>query len=275
MGQMPATAVKSGRVAPLIESAANTTLKRLRKSLAQGALFDGRYWVAETPKLLAEALRSGLSVPAVYAEASRVAEFRAEFGNSYSGEWIPLAARALRSLASVETSQGLLALVERPIVEPSAFFPAQKLLVVLDRIQDPGNAGAILRSAEAFGATGAVFLAGSTSADGPKLLRASAGSRFRMPVLEGLTAPEFIEKVHHHAVHLYAAAPGGGLPLDQVSWRFPAALIVGNEGAGLDPELLRRATAFRIPTQGVESLNAAISAAIALYAAGAARARED
>ncbi len=271
---MPATAGKSGRVAPAVESPANAALKRLRKSLAHGTLFDGEFWVAESPKLLGEALRSGLHVPVVYAEASRLGDFQARFKH-YRGEWVPLAGRALRSLASVETSQGLLALVERPAADPSAFFAGQRLIVVLDRIQDPGNAGAILRSAEAFGATGALFLAGSASADSPKLLRASAGSRFRVPVLEGLTTPDLIDRVRRHGLHLYAASAGAGLPLDALRWRFPAALAIGNEGAGVEPELARRATPFHIPTKGVESLNAAISAAIALYAAGSARPDQD
>lgn len=260
---------KSKTSAAAVESPTNAAVKQLRKTLRQGDLFAGKFWVAESPKLLEEALRSGLNVPVVYADASRIREFQAQFAGSFNGEWIPLGERALESLVSVETSQGLVALVERPKIEEDAFFRNQRLLVVLDRIQDPGNAGTILRAAEAFGATGALFLGGSVSGDSPKLLRASAGSRFRIPVLEGLAAGQFSEKARQIGMHLYAASPSAAPPLGEVRWRFPAALIVGNEGAGVQSELLRVADPFRIPTQGVESLNAGISAAIALYAAAA------
>ncbi len=265
---------KSRNSATAVESPTNAAVKQLRKTLRQGELFAGKYWVAESPKLLEEALRSGLNVPVVYADASRIREFQAQFEESFKGEWVPLGERALDSIVSVETSQGLVALVERPKIEEDAFFARQRLLVVLDRIQDPGNAGTILRAAEAFGATGALFLGGSVSGDSPKLLRASAGSRFRVPVLEALAAGQFAGKAREIGMHLYAGSPGAGAVLSAVRWRFPAALIVGNEGAGVQPELLRRAEPFRIPTQGVESLNAGISAAIALYAAAAYHAGE-
>ncbi len=260
---------KSRNVAATVESTANAAVKQLRKSLRQGGLFAGRFWVAESPKLLDEALRSGLHVPVIYAEAARIREFQAQFGARFRGEWIPLGERALESLVSVETSQGLVALVECPRIDEEAFFSQQRLLVVLDRIQDPGNAGTILRAAEAFGASGALFLGGSVSADTPKLLRASAGSRFRVPVLEGLAAGQFAEKARRIGMRLYAASPGSGSAVHEIRWQFPAALIVGNEGAGVQAELLRQAEPFRIPTQGVESLNAGIAAAIALYAAAA------
>ncbi|MDZ7639586.1 MAG: RNA methyltransferase [Bryobacterales bacterium] len=260
-----------GAASAPVESPANAAVKQLRKALRQGELFAGKFWVAESPKLLDEALRSGLRVPLVYAASSRLREFDAQFAGRFQGEWVPLGEKALESLASLESAQGLVALVERPIVEEDAFFASQELLVVLDRIQDPGNAGTILRAAEAFGATGMLFLAGSVSGDSPKLLRASAGSRFRVPVLEGMAAGQFLERARRDGIHLFAASPSGEKALALLDWRFPAALIVGSEGAGVQTELLRKAESFRIPTQGVESLNAGISAAIALYAVAAHR----
>jgi TrmH family RNA methyltransferase len=252
-------------VAAIVESASNASVKELRRILRQGGLFAGRYWVAESPKLLEEALRSGLSVPVAYVDAARQQRWMDAFQGSFHGEWVPLGAKALASLATVETSQGLLALVEKPVADASAIFGGNGLAVVLDRIQDPGNAGTMLRSAEAFGASGSVFLTGSVSGDSPKLLRASAGSRFRLPVLEGLNADEFLALAREHRVALYAAEPSATALLPEMSWKFPAALIVGNEGSGVDPALLRHSRGFRIPTRGVESLNAGVSAAIALY----------
>jgi TrmH family RNA methyltransferase len=260
-----------GNVAATVESGANPAVKELRRVLRQGGLFADRYWVAESPKLLEEALRSGLSVPLAYVDAKRQERWMEMFAGRFGGEWIPLGERALASLATVETSQGLLALVEKPRVAPEELFGGNGVVLVLDRIQDPGNAGMMLRSAEAFGASGCILLAGSVSGDSPKVLRASAGSRFRMRVLEGLEAGPFLEMARAHQVTLYAAEPTARRSLGETKWRFPAALIVGNEGAGVDGALLQRAEGFRIPTQGVESLNAGVSAAIALYEMGKGR----
>ncbi len=249
-----------------VENPTNAMVKELRKALRQGGLFAGKFWVAETPKLLDEALRSGLNVPVVYVAASRLQEYSSHFRGRFSGEWTPLGERALESLTTVESSQGLLALVEKPALDEPTFFREQRLTVVLDRIQDPGNAGTILRAAEAFGATGAVFLGGSALPDTPKVLRASAGSRFRLPVVEGMAAGQFLASASTVGMHLYVASPTGECSLRDVKWEYPAALIVGNEGAGVQAELERRAIGFRIPTQGVESLNAGVSASIVLYA---------
>jgi TrmH family RNA methyltransferase len=240
-------------------------VKELRRVLRLGGLFAGKYWVAESPKLLEEALRSGLAVPVAYVDVARQQHCMETFRGRFQGEWVPLGAKAMASLATVESSQGLLALVEKPTADASAIFGGNGLAVVLDRIQDPGNAGTMLRSAEAFGASGCVFLTGSVSADAPKLLRASAGSRFRLPVLEGLKASEFLALARERRVGLYAAEPSANSLLGEIAWKFPAALIVGNEGSGVDPALLRHSRGFRIPTRGVESLNAGVSAAIALY----------
>ena len=135
---------------------------------------------------------------------------------------------------------------------------------MLDGVQDPGNAGAILRTAEAFGATGAVFLKGTVSPSNPKCLRASAGSAFRVPIAveipPGLT--------------LYAADPRAELSVSQANLGVACAIVIGGEGSGVRPELVARATGVKIPTTGVESLNAAVAAGILLYAARTKRAAQ-
>jgi TrmH family RNA methyltransferase len=131
------------------------------------------------------------------------------------------------------------------------------LVVVLDGVQDPGNAGAILRAAEAFGATGAVFLHGTVSASNPKCLRASAGSAFRLPIVTEIPAD----------LALYAADPRAKLPVSQAHLGVACAIVIGGEGSGVRPELAARATGVKIPTTTVESLNAAVAAGILLYEA--------
>jgi TrmH family RNA methyltransferase len=136
------------------------------------------------------------------------------------------------------------------------------LVAVLDGIQDPGNAGAILRTAEAFGATGAVFLKGTVSPSNPKCLRASAGSAFRLPIVTEI--PD--------GLALFAADPRANGSVADVPLTSPCAIIIGGEGSGVRPELAARSTGVKIPTVGVESLNAAVAAGILFYEARRQRA---
>ena len=146
----------------------------------------------------------------------------------------------------------------------------ETLMVVLDGIQEPGNAGAILRAAEAFGASGAVFLKGSVDPYNPKCLRASAGSIFRLPVLSGMGEIELDDAMA--GVTVYAAMPDAAISAEAADLSRPCALVIGSEGKGVRRSICQRATGLRIPTTGVESLNAAVAAGILLYEARRQRA---
>jgi TrmH family RNA methyltransferase len=140
-------------------------------------------------------------------------------------------------------------------------------VVVLDGLQDPGNAGAILRAAEAFGATGAIFLKGTASPFNPKTLRAAAGSLFRVPFLYGMEPALALAALRDARLQLYAAVPSAEQPLADVDLTAACGLIIGNEARGVSRELRAAASAVSIPTAGVESLNAAMAAGILLYEA--------
>jgi TrmH family RNA methyltransferase len=146
-------------------------------------------------------------------------------------------------------------------------FALKSLVVVLDGIQDPGNAGAIVRAAEAFGATGAIFVKGTVGPQHPKTLRASAGSLFRLPYISGLDAPQVSTLLRKERVVIYAAMPYTGSEhlAEDMDLRRRCALIIGGEGHGIGKELQDIADPIAIPTVGVESLNAAVAAAILLY----------
>lgn len=175
---------------------------------------------------------------------------------------VALPDRLFQTLSSMVTSQGVIALVRMPTWQIDDVFRGRSLVVVLDGLQDPGNVGAIARAAEAFGATGLMFLKGTASPFHPKTLRASAGSLFRVPFVsaESLAGP---------AVKVYAAMPftGSERMAADADFRVPCAIVIGSEGRGVSPELMARAEPVAIPTVGVESLNAAVAAAILLYEA--------
>ena len=173
---------------------------------------------------------------------------------------------AFASAADTEAPQGVLAIADLPRHVLGAPPGAGARYLILDGVQDPGNAGTIIRSAEAFGATALFALRGTVDFANPKLLRASSGSIFRLPVFRG--------ELSELKLTLYGAAGDAGdagkLAKD-VDWRGPCAIVIGSEGQGLS-EAVRKATQpVRIPTQGVESLNAAIAAAVFLYEAARQR----
>jgi TrmH family RNA methyltransferase len=147
--------------------------------------------------------------------------------------------------------------------------------VVLDGVQDPGNAGAIVRAAEAFGAAGVLFLRDTAGPFNPKTVRASAGSLFRLPFVYGLEREAVRRELRARELRVLAAGAQNGQPPHGVDWTLPSALVIGSEAHGVSAPLGRDATAVRIPTRGVESLNASAAAAVLLYEASRQRAGAD
>ena len=233
----------------------NPLLKQIRHAVSKGTLTEDGYAIAEGAHLLEEARAAGREIGAILVAKSGAPRFP---------EARVISDKAFRDISSTETPQGIIALVRPGKASLARMMNGNALVVVLDGIQDPGNAGAILRAAQAFGATGAVFLKGAVNPYNPKCLRGSAGSAFRLPVVYGLPAAEFLDCM---ALPLYAAMPHAGTPLSSADFTNPCALVMGSEARGVHPEIAARALAVRIPTCGVESLNAAVAAGILLYEA--------
>jgi RNA methyltransferase, TrmH family len=255
-----------------ISSPANPLLKEVRRAVARGGLTAQGWCVAETPHLLVEALRSRCPVKLVLAAESA----RGQLPRLPGIKVAILPDNLLQRVSGTETSQGVMALIEPPEWKLEQLFERRPLVVVLDGVQDPGNAGAILRAAEAFGASGAMFLKGTASPFNPKTLRASAGSLFRVPFLYGMEPARARAALEENRVQLYAAAParpGERAPAPaEVDLTGACSLIVGNEAHGVSREWRGAAREISIPTRGVESLNAAMAAGILLYEAGRQRA---
>jgi RNA methyltransferase, TrmH family len=233
----------------------NPLVKQIRRAVSRGTLTEDGYAVAEGAHLLEEARAAGCEIGALLASEAAVSRFP---------EARVVSDKAFREIASTETPQGVIALVRPAAWSIEGMLTGQALLVVLDGIQDPGNAGAILRAAEAFGASGAVFLKGTVNPYNPKCLRGSAGSAFRVPLVSGIDAQEFLESV---SLPLYAAMPRAQKLASEADFTSPCALIIGSEGRGVSPAIQAGAVGVRIPTTGVESLNAAVAAGILLYEA--------
>jgi TrmH family RNA methyltransferase len=187
----------------------------------------------------------------------------------------------LESALATESPQPVAALVEPPdwtwahIVGVHRLGGTEKspaLVVVLDSLQDPGNLGTILRSAEAFGANAVICLPGTVSAWNQKAVRASAGSIFRLPVL-AVSAQDCFTRLLEAGVKIWTTTVKAGQPANLVDLAGPVALLIGNEGNGVSDHLAVQATgSITIPCPGpVESLNAAVAASVLLYEASRQR----
>ena len=249
----------------LLTSAKNPLLKEVRRAAARGTLTSDGYCIAETFHLLEEALRSDCVIgPVITAESVRsTVESHLKGLRNVNVVRVPDA--LFSELSATEASQGVMALVRPPAWELDHVFRGQSLVVILDGIQDPGNAGAILRAAEAFGATGALFLKGSVSPYNPKAIRSSAGSIFRLPLITAFDENIACATIEQKRVDAYAAMPKGDLSLPDIDLTRRCAIVIGGEGRGVSPRLAAICRNVRIPTAHVESLNAAMAAGILLY----------
>jgi TrmH family RNA methyltransferase len=177
------------------------------------------------------------------------------------------------ALAETETPQGIVAVVEpRHWTAADLALPAGAVALVIDGVQDPGNVGTLIRTAHALGAVGTVVLRGTADPTSPKALRAAMGATFRHPVV-ALDDAAFITWARHQGLTLWAAAADGvTLPRalttrERGQQAGAIAVIVGNEGAGIRPQLNAvSAQRVAIPlAPGAESLNVAVAAGILLY----------
>lgn len=181
-----------------------------------------------------------------------------------------VSAALYQKAAATVTPQGLLVVMERrQRTLPDVMTGAPALWVVLDGVQDPGNAGTILRTADAAGATAVITLGETADLFSDKALRASMGSLFHLPVATNVSRETFVRFAERQGVKIFAAAvePTANLHFS-VDYREPAAIVLGQEGSGASPEILEAAQSIYIPMVGqAESLNVSAAAAVLLYEA--------
>src|SRR5215472_6572952 len=280
----------------VIQSRDNKWLKAFRAALRGGGPDPDEPIGVEGPKLVEEAFCAGLDAAALLVSAAGESELlRILYAAGQTEKGIPRS-RILRttdklfaSVAGTETPQGVAALFRRhewrfedllhgaPSRDGELRGDAP-LVIVLAGVQDPGNVGTIMRSAEAFGATGAIAARGTADPWSPKAVRASAGSALRLPLLRGMAAPVLLAQLKMHEVQIVAASlrakrEAANRVEAHGILRGRAAIFIGNEGAGLAPEIERAADArMAIPmSETVESLNAAVAASLLLYEAARQR----
>ena len=275
----------------LITSRENKWIKSFRAALQGAGPANGEPIGIEGRKLVEDALASGLEAQAVLVSESGEDGLPQVLGVAARSEAGVPRSRIFRTtdklfaaVSGTEASQGIAALFEQHVwgLEDTLKNHATKgkaspLVVVLVGVQDPGNVGTIVRSAEAFGATGVIATKGTADPWSPKALRASAGSALRLPVVRGLAAAVVLAQLRISKVKVVAASVTSAEADRAIlgsCLRDPAAIFIGSEGAGLPAEIERAADAtIGIPMSAqVESLNAGVAASILLYEAAKLRA---
>jgi len=266
----------------IVQSKQNARLKELRRALAapaRGGSSSARGGFGlvgvEGPNLLAEALRAGMAINCVFV-AQDAESLLDELGLSPEIEVLLLPRELLTSALATETPQPVAALIQPPEWDWTHLLDSSRktapLLVVLAALQDPGNLGTILRSAEAFGADGVLSLPGTVSAWNSKAVRASAGSVFRLPLIS-ISVEECFTRLHAAGIKIWTTTMRNAEPAPLANLSAPIALLIGNEGNGVPEELAAQADgALTIPCPGpVESLNASVAASVLLYEASRQR----
>ena len=233
----------------------------------------GRRFVVEGPQAVREALPTLLEL---YADPEAV-ERHADLVQSAPCAVTLVSRDVLAAMAETVTPQGLVgvaALLDVPLAE--ALRGSPRLVAVLEAVGDPGNAGTVIRTADAAGADAVVLTEGSTDPHGGKCVRATAGSLWHLPVVSGPSLEETLAGLRAAGLTVLATSGAGEADLDELAdageLAGPTAWLLGNEAAGLSEQALAAADrTVRIPVHGrAESLNLATAAAVCLYASARA-----
>ncbi len=234
---------------------------------------EQKRYLIEGPNLIREALNNGAEIEMILQrEDFRKEDFRSEHLDRVEtyAPAMAMTAGLFRRLSDTETPQGILAVVKKRTFTEEEFFSSEAAstnLIVLDRLQDPGNIGTILRTGDAAGYMGAILMKGTADIYSPKITRAAAGSLFRLPVLMADSPEQVIRMLRLRKKKIICTTPGCSQLYYETDLKENAAVIIGNEGNGVCDEFLQNSDIrIRIPMEGtIESLNAAVSAGILMY----------
>ena len=252
-----------------IEGQHHPLAKTVRRMVRSGELAEDGFVLLETVRLIEDALTSGVEIPKVLVSSSAVVRLNRLLERLPEETTVyEVAPKVFETLATTETSQGILGLAAEPRWQEEDLFPSSRpaLILVLAGLQDPGNLGTLLRAAEAFGATGVLLTQGTVSSYNAKAIRATAGALLRLPVLRGLSVATILALLRRRKVKLLTSVVAAGTSLTKANLTGPIAVVFGSEGAGAPAEFRAAGEPLTVPlAPAVESLNVASAAAVILY----------
>lgn len=263
-----------------VSSSSNSLLKRIRLLQTRSGRDKANCFLIEGIKVFDEAIKHGVKVTHVVVNREFLASGISDCKSAGELSTVTLVEdeRIFGELATTETPQGLIAIAERTPHEVADLFHKKDhapLVVIADRVQDPGNLGTMFRTALAMGASGMILTKGSVDAYNPKVVRSASGALFALPFVEQLNIQEAIADCKKQGLAVLALSAGGSTLLKDANLKQPCALLLGNEANGLDKEAEDAAHhIISIPMEDKsESLNVAIASAIVLYEAMSQRAK--
>ena len=240
----------------IIESRANERVKEARRLLLRKERKESGLHLIESEKLVREAVSSGATIVSCFMEEGFA------FAPPESATVYTVSRAVLESLCESQTPQGIVAVVQTPDLTPPSAYPSG-LVVVLDGVQDPGNVGAIVRSADAFGASGLLLSPACADVFAPKTLRAAMGSTYHLSVWQGELLPE-LTNLRQQGFTALCGDLKGSETLPPLAAN--VALVIGSEGSGVSEAVADACLRFRLTMRGrAESLNASVAAGVLLY----------
>jgi RNA methyltransferase, TrmH family len=264
---------------PELTSLRSPRIKAARQLAKRALRMRARSFLAEGPQTAGEALAAGVVSQLFLTSAARARhQALADVALRQGAEVHAVSGEVMAELAQTITPQGVLAVcgfVDVPLAGLIGLAP--RLVVVLANVRDPGNAGTVLRTADAAGADGVIFSSASVDPYNSKCVRASAGSIFHLPIVLGVPVENAVTSLRGAGLRVLAADGTASQSLDDLEPRGtlgkPSAWLFGNEAWGLPPDLLALADeSVAVPIYGkAESLNLAAAAAVCLYAASRAQ----
>lgn len=261
----------------LINSKENPVLKTIRLVATQARRAPEGVVLAEGVRVLEEAVRSGCAIDVavvseLFGRSERETRLLAEW--AASGVSVYRVTESLfKSITGVMSPQGALALVRiSPPELRHVHLPPNPLIACVCEVQDPGNLGSLIRTSAAAGCAFLCTTPGTVSARNPKTVRASAGTYFRIPVVERVSPADLIDYAAEQRIRLFRTSAFGGTDFSLVDFTGGCGVVLGNEAQGITSEAWGSLPAVRIPMErGVESLNVAAAGAVLLFEAGRRR----
>lgn len=247
----------------ILNSLQNPKIKALRALHSKKGRKQAGAFLLETTKLVQEAVLSDWPLVELFATEA----WLARYPQALRAPVTLVAERLLGEMVTTETPEGVVAVARLPESGALPEVTPEGVWVVVDGLQDPGNLGTIIRTADAVGATALLVGPGTVDPYSPKVVRGTMGSLFHLPVVMREDLGSDLETLKRQGMRIFATALRTNRSLYDLDLTGPVAWIVGNEGSGLSEATIAHATeAVSIPMPGhAESLNAAIAAAVCLY----------
>lgn len=250
-----------------ITSSQNSLFKHAKMLKTRKYREESGSFLIEGRKFFKEAVGSGAQIENIFVSDSFMNSKHSAFDGIPEQNAYVISDKLMNELSDTETPQGIAAVVKCMRYSLESVLGGANLFIITESIQDPGNMGTIIRTADAAGFSGVFVLKGCVDIYNPKVLRSTMGSVFHIPIIEIDTLPEIAETLKNAGVAVFAADISGSIDYYDASLTNNAAVIIGNEARGITEEAKKLSDALvRIPMPGrAESLNASVAASLIMF----------